>query len=280
MVSSLTRPRTLAFCLASLALACAPALAQDKRVAPAPPALPAPGAPAATGPAKTSTPPPHDYPYIALDHQATAQKVIASSNKFAKEVACKVCGGDGSVDVQTVEYPPQRGVIQKAVTRHHNERCGKCAGSGFASTPEYLRVATDLVRDLATLKPDDPRADEARQRATENIQAAMKGKETAAATFFDTASQRLTTDLPLKTGQPMLMIGKLLDDPATPGSESRLLHVGPIPGFPHVLVSEPQIVKAGKGERVIVGGIFAGRHQIRPNETVPVAQGGFVIVLP
>ncbi len=67
--------------------------------------------------------------------------------------------------------------------------------------------------------------------------------------------------------------------------DTRLLRIGMVAGKRYLpeemnaFVSDASIRKAGKGDVVVIGGIFAGRQKLNDRESAPVIQGGFVVSL-
>ncbi len=223
------------------------------------------------------------YPTLNLERKGSGADVIRTARKVQDEARCGRCRGDGMVEVEEVKYPksnPRSNVpFKEGVKRTRKEKCDKCGGTGLTADRSLELAMDNLTKAMAALKPEDPKCSEAMDRATECLQAAFKDKHDAAAKSFGELAKRRTNDQPLKTGVPVYWVGYLLDDPAA--GEGRPLRVSVSRGSLTAVcwVSEPVLCRAAKGERVVVGGLFAGRQTVRENESVAVAQGGWVVMV-
>lgn len=266
----------LILCLAVGAAPC-PGQSENKGTPPARPAQPG------TKPtdAKPEEQQSKGYPTIALERKGGAADVIRTARKVMDEAKCDRCKGDGEVLVEDIKYPrsnPRTNVpFKEGKKTTRKERCSKCSGSGFCAD-KSIEVAMDaLVKAVCAMKAGDPKEADAMDRATAHLQTAFKGKFTPAAKSFGELAKKRTNDQPLKTGVPVYWVGYLMDDPAA--ADGQPLRIGVMHGSADAVcwISEPMLCRAAKGEMVIVGGLFAGRHVTGGNGSVPVAQGGWVV---
>jgi hypothetical protein len=225
------------------------------------------------------------YPYLELERKGRAGDVIRTALKVKDEAKCDRCGGDGEVVIEEVKYPksnPRSNVpLKEGVKRTRREKCDGCGASGLCTKANFILAMDNFAKAICGMKDGDPKTQEAMDKAVEHLQAALRGKSEPAGRAFAEVARRRTNDQPLVLGTPVYWVGYLMDDPSAVG-ESRPLRIGTTRNAPDAAfwVSEPVLSRAAKGERVVVGGVFAGRQTLGDNKSVPVAQGGWIVVVP
>jgi hypothetical protein len=218
-----------------------------------------------------------------LLRNVTPQRLKASAKDFAAAVTspCPHCSGAGNVTT-SVQYGTRReGAILRKLYRDETKQCDRCRGVGrIRATDEVLnRFAATFVRQLAGLKQDDPKAQDAISDAYKMITDSMIGDHKTWALLTENGRSILSQKAPT-AGTPV--VAKVLVKSALPAAGGKRRFVVEVGGTDlQVLVLDPVSADEVKSGPALMGGLVEAPEKLAGKERpLPVVNRGFLVAPP
>jgi len=235
-------------------------------------------------PAKADAPAPHDVnakpepSSTELLKPVTANQLSAMCKAFDQGVnkKCVACGGTGEVSVQVQVGSHKVGPYAVPDYETHKEKCTRCNGTGIDRSKDevLIKLAGNVVKDLAAVKPDDPKTQQTLTDAYGEITKDMIGDQKTWTTLTQNGKSILAQRAPM-LGTAVVSIVDVKRSVKMPNDQRRYL-VKIIGIDKDVYVDDPTLADEMKSGKALMGGMIA--QSIEENgEKVNVLRGGFLI---
>lgn len=222
---------------------------------------------------------PHtSFPRITVAKLTSGSQVLSFASALRKVIRCRACVGVGTVKVKyQTGWKYVTDTMRKPTFSYRIETCGRCRGSKYNHAKRILPVGQGLVKRLASMRPDDRRADQAHSVTRDVLQEVVRLDPLVLAGLLSDQALRDFSDVKPRIGMPVLFVGTLVRDRELPGHAGHMRMVRMADNATVVFVSEPNVVDAVESEHVFAGGLIAGFVYGPDGEIYPVVQGGFVV---
>jgi hypothetical protein len=244
-----------------------------------PPAVPAAGTAVAPAPAplieKVATPAPE------LLHPVSPDELRAAFTGFDNGIRkkCPVCNGTGQVSVRVQTGTEQQGIYNVPTFAEQKQKCAHCQGTGIdrAKDDVLILMAGKVVKDLAALNKDDPKAPKVMTDAYDEITKDMIGDQKSWKLLTANGRSILAQPSP-KLDTTLVSLVQVKK--SIPTADQRRYLVRVLGTNKDVYVDNPVLADELKSGRALMGGMIADPVEDAKGEKTTVLRGGFLIAPP